>query len=83
MKIRIDYCDGRHTAEPWTQGHENANLAFVEMRDDDWVALKVHLAHDRLWQDRLLYLGNWQWERDHPEQVVIPNTDMPGKPTRG
>jgi hypothetical protein len=66
MKVRIDYSDGHHTATPYTEGHEQAGLAFVEMTNFEWMGYCEAMTIYREWQNKLLMLSNIQYEKECP-----------------
>jgi len=63
MKVRIEYADGRH----WAVRYEDGQLESVSMTEDEWAAYRSHCVTDRLWQEKLLNLGNSQYEKEHPK----------------
>jgi hypothetical protein len=63
VKVYVDYEDGNTWLEPYTREHANANLAYAEMRADEWEAYKAHRVDCRLWGRLIRELDEQQYER--------------------
>jgi hypothetical protein len=63
VKVYVDYEDGNTWLEPYTRDHANANLAYAEMRADEWEAYKVYRVQARLWGRLIRELDEQQYER--------------------
>lgn len=71
IKLRIKYMDGTNWAEPYTEGHEKAGLAFVTVCDSWWADYQEHREASREWQKKLSYLSNIQYAKDHSDDEWV------------
>lgn len=68
IKVRVDYADGNHWLEAYTDQMAAAGLPYVEVDRHIWAQWEAHCAASRAWHSFCLALGNELYEKECKEE---------------